>query len=59
MGLRLKLTLGKPGGCVTSQRFVAEKSGWAKKKSVKGHGFGIAAHKSFSYLRGDSGRKSK
>src|SRR6267378_2570991 len=26
---------------------VAEKSGWAKKKSVKGHGFGIAAHKSF------------
>jgi isoquinoline 1-oxidoreductase beta subunit len=26
---------------------VAEKSGWAKKKSVKGHGYGIAAHKSF------------
>jgi len=26
---------------------VAEKSGWAKKKSGKGHGFGIAAHKSF------------
>ena len=26
---------------------VAERSGWAKKKSVKGHGFGIAAHKSF------------
>ena len=26
---------------------VAEKSGWAKKKSVKGHGFGIAAHRSF------------
>ena len=26
---------------------VADKSGWAKKKSVKGHGFGIAAHKSF------------
>ena len=26
---------------------VAEKSGWAKKKSAKGHGFGIAAHKSF------------
>jgi isoquinoline 1-oxidoreductase beta subunit len=26
---------------------VADKSGWAKKKSVKGHGFGIAAHRSF------------
>jgi len=26
---------------------VAEKSGWAKKKSVKGHGFGVAAHRSF------------
>jgi len=26
---------------------VAEKSGWPKKKSVKGHGFGIAAHRSF------------
>jgi isoquinoline 1-oxidoreductase beta subunit len=26
---------------------VAEKSGWAKKKSVKGHGFGFAAHRSF------------
>src|ERR1700682_2120198 len=26
---------------------VAEKSGWAKKKSVKGHGLGIAAHRSF------------
>jgi isoquinoline 1-oxidoreductase beta subunit len=26
---------------------VADKSGWAKKKSGKGHGFGIAAHKSF------------
>lgn len=26
---------------------VAEKSGWAKKKSAKGHGFGIAAHRSF------------
>jgi isoquinoline 1-oxidoreductase beta subunit len=26
---------------------VAEKSSWAKKKSVKGHGFGIAAHRSF------------
>jgi isoquinoline 1-oxidoreductase beta subunit len=26
---------------------VAEKSGWARKKSVKGHGFGIAAHRSF------------
>jgi isoquinoline 1-oxidoreductase subunit beta len=25
----------------------AEKSGWAKKKSTKGHGFGIAAHRSF------------
>jgi isoquinoline 1-oxidoreductase subunit beta len=24
-----------------------EKSGWANKKSVKGHGFGIAAHRSF------------
>ena len=29
----------------------AEKSGWAKNKSVKGHGFGIAAHRSFlSYI---------
>ena len=26
---------------------VAGKSGWAKKKSRKGHGFGIAAHRSF------------
>jgi isoquinoline 1-oxidoreductase beta subunit len=26
---------------------VADKSGWAKKKSVKGHGYGIAAHRSF------------
>jgi isoquinoline 1-oxidoreductase beta subunit len=26
---------------------VAEKSGWANKKSTKGHGFGIAAHRSF------------
>jgi isoquinoline 1-oxidoreductase beta subunit len=26
---------------------VAEKSEWAKKKSAKGHGFGIAAHRSF------------
>ena len=26
---------------------VAENEGWAKKKSVKGHGYGIAAHKSF------------
>lgn len=26
---------------------VAEKSGWANKKSVKGHGYGIAAHRSF------------
>jgi isoquinoline 1-oxidoreductase beta subunit len=26
---------------------VAEKSGWAGKKSAKGHGFGIAAHRSF------------
>jgi isoquinoline 1-oxidoreductase beta subunit len=26
---------------------VSDKSGWAKKKSVKGHGFGIAAHRSF------------
>jgi isoquinoline 1-oxidoreductase beta subunit len=26
---------------------VVQKSGWAKKKSVKGHGFGIAAHRSF------------
>ncbi len=26
---------------------VAEKSGWAKKRSTKGHGFGIAAHRSF------------
>lgn len=30
---------------------VAEKSGWAKKKSKKGHGFGFAAHRSFiSYV---------
>jgi len=30
---------------------VADKSGWAKKKSVKGHGFGFAAHRSFlSYV---------
>src|SRR6202051_3952744 len=26
---------------------VADKSGWAKKKSTKGHGFGFAAHRSF------------
>jgi isoquinoline 1-oxidoreductase beta subunit len=26
---------------------VADKSGWARKKSVKGHGFGFAAHRSF------------
>ncbi|PYX73057.1 MAG: twin-arginine translocation pathway signal protein, partial [Acidobacteria bacterium] len=26
---------------------VADKSGWANKKSVKGHGFGFAAHRSF------------
>ncbi len=26
---------------------VAEKSGWAKRRSGKGHGFGIAAHRSF------------
>jgi len=26
---------------------VADKSGWAKKKSLKGHGFGFAAHRSF------------
>jgi isoquinoline 1-oxidoreductase beta subunit len=26
---------------------VADKSGWVKKKSGKGHGFGIAAHRSF------------
>jgi isoquinoline 1-oxidoreductase beta subunit len=26
---------------------VAEKSGWSKKKNRKGHGFGIAAHRSF------------
>ncbi len=26
---------------------VADKSGWGKKKSTKGHGFGIAAHRSF------------
>jgi isoquinoline 1-oxidoreductase beta subunit len=26
---------------------VADKSGWAGKKSVKGHGFGFAAHRSF------------
>lgn len=26
---------------------VAEKSGWANKKSAKGHGFGIAVHRSF------------
>jgi isoquinoline 1-oxidoreductase beta subunit len=26
---------------------VADKSGWAKKKSGKGHGFGFAAHRSF------------
>ena len=26
---------------------VAEKSGWAKKKSTKGHGFGFAAHRCF------------
>ncbi len=26
---------------------VAEKSGWARKKSSKGHGFGFAAHRSF------------
>ena len=26
---------------------VAEKSGWAKKKSERGHGFGFAAHRSF------------
>jgi isoquinoline 1-oxidoreductase beta subunit len=26
---------------------VADKSNWAKKKSVKGHGFGFAAHRSF------------
>lgn len=26
---------------------VIEKSGWANKKSTKGHGFGIAAHRSF------------
>jgi isoquinoline 1-oxidoreductase beta subunit len=26
---------------------VVEKSGWANKKSVKGHGYGIAAHRSF------------
>jgi isoquinoline 1-oxidoreductase beta subunit len=26
---------------------VADKSGWSKKKSSKGHGFGIAAHRSF------------
>jgi isoquinoline 1-oxidoreductase beta subunit len=30
---------------------VAEKSGWAKHKSAKGHGYGFAAHRSFlSYL---------
>ncbi|NOT64388.1 MAG: xanthine dehydrogenase family protein molybdopterin-binding subunit, partial [Acidobacteria bacterium] len=30
---------------------VAEKSGWAKRKATKGHGFGFAAHRSFlSYL---------
>lgn len=26
---------------------VADKSGWARKKSVKGHGFGFSAHRSF------------
>jgi isoquinoline 1-oxidoreductase beta subunit len=26
---------------------VADKSGWAKKKSTKGHGFGFSAHRSF------------
>jgi isoquinoline 1-oxidoreductase beta subunit len=26
---------------------VADKAGWAKKKSAKGHGFGFAAHRSF------------
>ena len=26
---------------------VADRSGWAKKKSTKGHGFGFAAHRSF------------
>ena len=26
---------------------VADKSGWARKKSAKGHGFGFAAHRSF------------
>ena len=26
---------------------VADKSGWSKKKSTKGHGFGFAAHRSF------------
>src|SRR5437660_3444996 len=26
---------------------VADKSGWARKKSVRGHGFGFAAHRSF------------
>src|SRR5260370_30415825 len=25
----------------------ADKSGWAKKRSAKGHGFGIAPHRSF------------
>jgi isoquinoline 1-oxidoreductase beta subunit len=28
-------------------KMVAEKSGWAKRTSGKGHGFGIAAHRSF------------
>ncbi|MHB8217695.1 MAG: xanthine dehydrogenase family protein molybdopterin-binding subunit [Candidatus Sulfotelmatobacter sp.] len=28
-------------------QMVADKSGWARKKSTKGHGFGFAAHRSF------------
>jgi len=35
-------------GCLRNViEMVADKSGWANKKSVKGHGFGFAAHRSF------------
>jgi len=45
-GLRLKLTSGNRAAA-SRHRGCRGEIRWAKKKSVKGHGFGIAAHKSF------------
>lgn len=46
-GVDLKTYPWETGRLRHVAELVAEKSGWANKKSTKGHGFGIAAHRSF------------